>query len=162
MNEMIYIGKTVSTFGIKGELKVISDFEKCDKAYKIGNKILINNIEHVISGIRYHKNYILLEIDDLKNINNILKYVGFNIYIKRMDLHLEENEFLYKDLINSDVIDNDGSNLGKIIEVEQGVNLLIKVKGSKEFYIPYVDEYIISFDLNNKKLYTKNTKDLIL
>ena len=39
MNEMIYIGKTVSTFGIKGELKVISDFEKCDKAYKIGNKI---------------------------------------------------------------------------------------------------------------------------
>ncbi len=162
MNEMIYIGKTVSTFGIKGELKVISDFEKCDKAYKIGNKILINNIEHVISGIRYHKNYILLEIDDLKNINNILKYVGFNIYIKRMDLHLEENEFLYKDLISSDVIDNDGSNLGKIIEVEQGVNLLIKVKGSKEFYIPYVDEYIINFDLNNKKLYTKNAKDLIL
>lgn len=162
MNEMIYIGKTVSTFGIKGELKVISDFEKCDKAYKIGNKILINNIEHVISGIRYHKNYILLEIDDLKNINNILKYVGFNIYIKRMDLHLEENEFLYKDLISSDVIDNDGSNLGKIIEVEQGVNLLIKVKGSKEFYIPYVDEYIIKFDLNNKKLYTKNAKDLIL
>ena len=162
MNEMIYIGKTVSTFGIKGELKVISDFEKCDKAYKIGNKILINNIEHVISGIRYHKNYILLEIDDLKNINNILKYVGFNIYIKRVDLHLEENEFLYKDLINSDVIDNDGSNLGRIIEVEQGVNLLIKVKGSKEFYIPYVDEYIISFDLNNKKLYTKNAKDLIL
>lgn len=161
MNEMIYIGKTVSTFGIKGELKVISDFEKCDKAYKIGNKILINNIEHVISGIRYHKNYILLEIDDLKNINNILKYVGFNIYIKRMDLHLEENEFLYKDLINSDVIDNDGSNLGKIIEARQGVNLLIKVKGSKEFYIPYVDEYIINFDLNNKKLYTKNAKDLI-
>lgn len=162
MNEMIYIGKTVSTFGIKGELKVISDFEKCDKAYKIGNKILINNIEHVISGIRYHKNYILLEIDDLKNINDILKYVGFNIYIKRMDLHLEENEFLYKDLINSDVIDDDGSDLGKIIEVEQGVNLLIKVNGSKEFYIPYVDEYIISFDLNNKKLYTRNAKDLIL
>lgn len=161
MNEMIYIGKTVSTFGIKGELKVISDFEKCDKAYKIGNRVLINNIEHVISGIRYHKNNILLEIDNLKNINDILKYVGFNIYIKRLDLHLEENEFLYKDLINSDVIDEDGSNLGKIIEVEQGVNLLIKVKGSKEFYIPYVNEYIISFDLNNKKLYTRNAKDLI-
>ena len=162
MNEMIYIGKTVSTFGIKGELKVISDFEKCDKAYKIGNKILINNIEHVISGIRYHKNYILLEIDNLKNINDILKYVGFNIYIKRLDLHLEENEFLYKDLIDSDVIDDDGSNLGKIIEVKQGVNLLVKVKNSKKFYIPYVDEYIIKFDLNNKKLYTKNAKDLIL
>ena len=161
MNEMIYIGKTVSTFGIKGELKVISDFEKCDKAYKVGNKILINNIEHEISGIRYHKNYILVEIDDLKNINDILKYVGFNIYIKRIDLHLEEDEFLYKDLINCDVIE-DKNNLGKIIAVERGANLLIKVKGTKEFYIPYVSEYIIKIDLNNKKLYTKNAKNLIL
>ena len=50
MNEMIYIGKTVSTFGIKGELKVISDFEKCVKAYKVGNKTMyiskpVQNIE---------------------------------------------------------------------------------------------------------------------
>ena len=43
MNELIIIGKTVSTHGIKGELKVISDFEYTDKAYVIGNKILINN-----------------------------------------------------------------------------------------------------------------------
>ena len=100
-------------------------------------------------------------VDNLKNINDILKYVGFNIYIKRVDLHLEENEFLYKDLINSDVIDEDGNSLGKIIEIERGASLLIKVNGSKKFYIPYVDEYIIKFDLNNKKLYTKNAKDLI-
>ena len=107
MNEMIYIGKTVSTFGIKGELKVISDFEYCDKAYKAGNKVLINNIEHIISSIRYHKNYVLLKIDNLNNINDILKYVGFNIYIKRLDLNLSKDEFLYKDLINSEVIDED-------------------------------------------------------
>ena len=56
MNEMIYIGKTVSTFGIKGELKVISDFEYCDKAYKVGNKVLINNIEHIMLPFsRFHK-----------------------------------------------------------------------------------------------------------
>ena len=97
----------------------------------------------------------------MANINDILKYVGFNIYIKRVALHLEENEFLYKELINSDVIDEDGNNLGKIIEIERGASLLIKVNGSKKFYIPYVDEYIIKFDLNNKKLYTKNAKDLI-
>ncbi len=160
MNEMIYIGKTVSTFGIKGELKVISNFEKCDKAYKVGNKVLINNIEHTISGIRYHKNYILLEIDNLKNINDILKYVGFNIYIKRIDLNLSEDEFLYKDLIGSTVLD-EGANIGKVISIEDGINLLIKVKLDKEYYIPYVDEYIVKFDLDKKILYTKNAKNLI-
>ena len=133
MNEMIYIGKTVSTFGIKGELKVISDFEYCDRAYQIDKKILINNIEHVISGIRYHKNYVLLKIDNLNNINDILKYVGFNIYIKRIDLGLKEDEYLYKDLINSEVIDADNTKLGKVIEILNGNNVLIKVKGTKEF-----------------------------
>ena len=161
MNEMIYIGKTVSTFGIKGELKVISDFEYCDRAYQVNKKILINNIEHVISGIRYHKNYVLLKIDNLNNINDILKYVGFNIYIKRLDLNLSKDEFLYKDLINSEVIDEDDTKLGKIIEVVNGINVLIKVKGTKEFYIPLIDNYVKRFDLDKKILYTKNAKELI-
>lgn len=161
MNEMIYIGKTVSTFGIKGELKVISDFEYCDRAYQVNKKILINNIEHVISGIRYHKNYVLLKIDNLNNINDILKYVGFNIYIKRIDLGLKEDEYLYKDLINSEVIDADNTKLGKVIEILNGNNVLIKVKGSKEFLIPLIDNYISKFDLNKKILYTKNAKELI-
>ena len=161
MNEMIYIGKTVSTFGIKGELKVISDFEYCDRAYQVNKKILINNIEHVISGIRYHKNYVLLKIDNLNNINDILKYVGFNIYIKRIDLDLKECEYLYKDLINSEVIDDDNTKLGKVIEVLNGNNVLIKVKGSKEFLIPLIVNYISKFDLNKKILYTKNAKELI-
>ena len=160
MNEMIYIGKTVSTFGIKGELKVISDFEYCDKAYKVGNKVLINNIEHIISSIRYHKNYVLLKIDNLNNINDILKYVGFNIYIKRLDLNLSKDEFLYKDLINSEVVDEDDTKLGKIIEVVNGINDLIKVKGTKEFYIPLIDNYVKRFDLDKKILYTKNAKEL--
>lgn len=161
MNEMIYIGKTVSTFGIKGELKVISDFEYCDRAYQVNKKILINNIEHVISGIRYHKNYVLLKIDNLNNINDILKYVGFNIYIKRLDLNLSKDEFLYKDLINSEVVDEDDTKLGKIIEVVNGINVLIKVKGTKEFYIPLIDNYVKKFDLDKKILYTKNAKELI-
>lgn len=160
MNEMIYIGKTVSTFGIKGELKVISDFEYCDKAYKVGNKVLINNIEHIISSIRYHKNCVLLKIDNLNNINDILKYVGFNIYIKRLDLNLSKDEFLYKDLINSEVVDEDDTKLGKIIEVVNGINVLIKVKGTKEFYIPLIDNYVKRFDLDKKILYTKNAKEL--
>lgn len=160
MNEMIYIGKTVSTFGIKGELKVISDFEYCDRAYQVNKKILINNIEHVISGIRYHKNYVLLKIDNLNNINDILKYVGFNIYMKRIDLGLKEDEYLYKDLINSDVIDDDNTKLGKVIEILNGNNVLIKVKGTKEFFIPLIDNYINKFDLDKKILYTKNAKEL--
>lgn len=87
--------------------------------------------------------------------------MGFNIYIKRIDLGLKGCEYLYKDLINSEVIDDDNTKLGKVIEVLNGNNVLIKVKGSKEFLIPLIDNYISKFDLNKKILYTKNAKELI-
>ena len=41
--EKIYIGKITSTHGIKGELKIKSNFEFKDKVFKVGNKLLIDN-----------------------------------------------------------------------------------------------------------------------
>lgn len=161
MNELINIGKTVSTFGIKGELKVISNFEYLDNAFKIGNKILLNNLEHTITRVRYHKKWVLLEIDHLQDINMILDYVGFNIYLKRRDLNLKDDEFLYQDLLNCEIINN-GEYLGFVVDVVSGGNLLLKVKGDKTYYIPYVSEYIMKFNNEEKKIYTRNVEKLII
>ena len=161
MNELVLIGKIVSTHGIKGELKVVSDFEYQDNAYKVGNVILINNIDHKITSIRYHKNYILLGIDNLDNINLVLEYIGYNIYIKRVLLNLGDDEYLYSDLIGASVMGN-GKTLGKIIEIVKGnANDFVRVKGEKEFLIPLIENYIEKFDNNEKILYTINAEELI-
>ncbi len=162
MNELICIGKTISTFGIKGELKVISGFERVDDAFKVGRKILLNNITHTITSIRYHKNLILMGIDNFDNINQVLEYVGFNIYIEKEDLNLSEEDYLYSDLINASVIE-ENEILGTIKEVEYGVkNDFVKVSGEKEFLIPLIPNFIEKFDKENKVLYVKNAKDLII
>ncbi len=160
MNELIIIGKTVSTHGIKGELKVISDFEYIDKAYVIGNKILINNIEHIISSVRYHKQYILLGIDNLTNINDILEYVGYNIYIAKSDLALDENEYLLSDLVGLNVID-DGKNIGIVSEIVKG-NSSDYIRINNDFLVPIIPEYIIKVDINNKQIITNNASSLKL
>lgn len=164
MNELVCIGKSVSTFGIKGELKVISDFEYHDKAFKVGNTVLINNQEYKISSIRYHKNYILMSINNLDNINLILDKVGYNIYLAKSDLNLSEDEYLLHDLIGATVCDDDNTSLGVIEEVlNGGHNNLIRVaKKEESFLIPMVDEYIIKFDQDKKILYTKNARSLII
>ena len=158
MNEMIVIGKTVSTHGIKGELKVVSNFEYKEKAYIIDNKILINNIEHTISSVRYHKQYILLGIDDLTNINDVLEFVGYNIYIARSDLKLDENEYLLKDLVGLDVID-DSKSIGKVSEIVMG-NSSNYIRINDEFLVPIIPEYIVKIDINNKQIITKNADSL--
>ena len=39
---MLYIGKIVSTHGIKGELRILSDFQYKDKVFRVGNNLVIN------------------------------------------------------------------------------------------------------------------------
>lgn len=161
MNELVIIGKTISTFGIKGELKVFSDFERKLEAFKVNKKIIINNIEHVITSIRYHKNLILMGIDNLDNINDVLDFVGFNIYIPRSDLELKEDEYLYTDLVGATVIDDDNTNLGIVKEVLKGIqNDFIKVSCDKEFLIPLTHNYIHKFDNSKKVVYTNKARDL--
>ena len=158
MDELIFIGKTVSTHGIKGELKVISDFEYKDKAFVIGNFIMINNILHTITSIRYHKQYILMTIDSIYDINDIQDFIGYNIYIKKSDLKLKESEYLLKDLKDKKVF-LDNKEVGKVIEVINGVNCnYIRVSSDKDFLIPLIDVYIVSID--DSGIYTKDIDTL--
>lgn len=163
MNEMIIVGKTTSPFGIKGEIKVISDFERASEAFVVGRKILINNKEHTITSIRFHKNKFLMGIDNLDNINLILDFIGFNVYIKRADLALKSDEYLYQDLIGARVIE-DECILGVVTEIEKGkASDYLKVKkDTVDFLVPINSHYIIKVLRGEKKIYCKNAKELML
>ena len=138
MNELVCIGKVINFFGIKGELKILSDFDKKELAFKCSMHIMIKEEWLSITSVRYHKNYILIRVNNLNDINLITKYIGFNVYVRKMDLNLADDEYLLEDLIGATVID-DNDKIGEVI-----------------------DAYIESFDKNAKILYTNNAKDLII
>lgn len=157
----IYLGKLVSTHGIKGELKLLSDFEYKNKALKKGMPFYINDQVYNLTSSRVHKQYDLILLDDYQNINDVLFLVGNNVYIEREDLNLENDEYLLSDLMDAKVIE-DNEELGIITEVLLGGrNNLIRVKTCDgEFLIPLIDEYIKEFNLEEHVLYTKNAKNL--
>ena len=45
MDNYIVIGKIINTFGIKGELKISSNFEYSDRVFKHGVEIFIGNLK---------------------------------------------------------------------------------------------------------------------
>ena len=161
MNELVLVGKVINFFGIKGELKILSDFEKKELVFKIGMIVKIKEEDLKITGIRYHKNYILIKVNDYNDINLVTKYIGYNVYVKRSLLNLD-NDYLLSDLIGVKVVDDDIYR-GEVIEVLKGYNNYIKVKyENKEYLIPLIKEYVKEFDQNKKILYTNNAKDLII
>ena len=67
--DKVYIGKIVSTHGIKGEIRILSDFPFKDKVFVVGNKLIIDDKEYEIKSYRVHKNFDMVTLNDYHDIN---------------------------------------------------------------------------------------------
>lgn len=164
MNDYILIGKIVNTHGIKGEIKIISDFELKEKVFKPNTLIYIGKEKEAIKIVshRPHKMFDMLILENRNDINAVLGYKGKYLYIKREELELKDNDYLLQELIGFEVIDEKDL-LGKVVDIVYNKKqVLLKVKEQEEFYIPFVNEYILKVDTLSKKIYTKNAKDLMV
>lgn len=164
MDNFIVVGKIINTFGIKGELKIISDFEYKEKIFNVDFPVYIGELKNkeLIDSHRVHKNYDLTTFKGYTNINEVLKYKGNKIYIKREDLKLDSNECLLNDLIGFKVYDEDKL-LGVIIDYEKtSHSTLFKVKGERNFYLPNIPNYIREIKVVDKKIITNKGSELII
>ena len=163
MEELVIVGKVINFFGIKGELKVKSNFDKKEKVFKEGNYILINNEVLKITSVRIHKNNYLIRVNDIFDINLVTKYIGYNVYFRKSDLGLTDKEYILEELIGATVMDN-LDNIGEVIEIYTSSNMnYIKVEyNNKTYLIPLIDEYIDYFNRDTKTIYTNNGKSLCL
>jgi 16S rRNA processing protein RimM len=104
----------------------------------------------------------MVTFEGYNNINQVLNYLKMNVYIKRSDLELNNDEYILDDLIGLNVVEN-GETLGKVSEiVYNGSNILLSVLGDKNFYIPTNGDFIKKVDLENGTIETFNAKGLIL
>ena len=104
--KLIYLGKITSTHGIKGELKIHSNFEYKIQAFRVGNHLTINNVDYTIKSYRRHKDFDMVTLNDYKDINEVQFLLKQKVYIKEEELNLENDEVLDEDLLNYKVIIN--------------------------------------------------------
>lgn len=155
MDEFIYIGKIVNTHGIKGEVRILSDFERKDKVFIKGMNIYIGKKKEkeIINSYRHHKNFEMITIIGYTDINQVLKYKSLNVYIKKSDLNLDNGEYLDSDLIGLDVI-VDGLVKGRVTDIINlnGNKLIVIDSFSNKVYVPYQKEFISIVDFTNRKI----------
>ena len=97
----VYIGKIVNTHGIKGEIRLLSDFPFKDKVFVVGNNILVDDIEHKINSHRRHKMFDMITLDGYNNINDVLFLVKKKVYFDKDKIHH------YSYVLNNNFITND-------------------------------------------------------
>lgn len=148
--DLIYIGKVVNTHGIKGEIRIISDFKFKENAFKVGNKLLINNDEVIISNYRKHKCYDMITLVGINDINDVLKYKNESVYINRKDLVYDG--YLDQDIIGLSVYDKE-KYMGKVIDIyKTKANDILVIENKKRHMVPYIDEFVKNIDIENKRI----------
>ena len=160
MNE-IYLGKIVNTHGIKGEIRLLSDFEYKDQVFKKGFPIYIGKERNkeLIATYRKHKIFDMIKVEGINDINDILKYKGKAVYIDRNDLKIDN--YLDEDLIGFSVITD--KTIGKVVDIiKRPYQKIIKISvDNKQYMIPFVDEFVKEIDLKNKQIKIHTIEGLI-
>lgn len=152
----LYVGKYVTTHGIKGEIKIRSDISFKKEAFKIGQNLYLGKekTKFVVKSYRIHKNYDMITFNEISNINEILPYKNYNVYINEEDL----TNFVQEQLIGYSFYEED-KYIGTITDVINGINPLLEI--DKKILVPNVEANIIKIDSNEKKLFYKKIVGLI-
>lgn len=159
----VLIGKLVNTHGLKGEVRILSDFKYKDKVFIPGMKIYIgrDKVCEEITGYRHHKIFEMITMDGYNDINEVLKYKGEYVFINRSDLVLGDNQYLDEEIIGLSVmVGNSCKGLVKKIENHNGNEILIVENDDKRFLIPYNFDIILSVSLEKKQLEVQDIKGL--
>lgn len=161
--EYIYLGKIVGTHGIKGEIRLISDFEKKDLVFKpdfilyFGEK----KAKKIINSYRTHKNYDMITLRGVNNINEVLEFKGEKVYFNREDLTSLTKDFLLQDLIDMHII-SDNKTYGQVKEIRKTkAGILLYISYTKNYYIPYVPDYIKKVNLKQKEIEVRRVLELL-
>ncbi|OEH91239.1 ribosome maturation factor RimM [Bacillus solimangrovi] len=159
MSEWLKVGKIVNTHGVRGEVRVISSTDFADERYVPGNVLYLEHpnqsdmLPLTITSHRQHKSFDLLKFDGYPNLNDVEPFKNGILKVSKNErVELEEDEFYYHDIINCEVITEDGEKLGVIKEIlSPGANdvWVVKRKGKKDLLLPYIEDVIKDVNIHD-------------
>ena len=159
--DFIYIGTIVNTHGLKGEVRILSNFKYKESVFiqDIPFYIGDNKNKELVQSYRKHKNYDMVTFKDKNYIDDVIIYKNEPVYVQRADIHCDG--YLDEDLIGLDVYCND-KHIGHVDSIlKTNAHEILVVKNGSKHMIPNIDEFILNVDLDNNRLDIKYMKGLL-
>lgn len=158
--DLIYLGKITSFHGVKGEIRIKSDFDYKEKAFKVGNTLFIENASYKIKSYRRHKEYEMITLEGYNDLNSVLFLKNKKVYIAKDALSLEKNMLLDQDYIGLTVITNEKEmgTVKNIHKISLKKKIFVVEYKTKEVLIPF--ELVEKIDMENKKIYIEYVEGL--
>lgn len=159
MEELFRIGSIATTHGVHGEVKVYPTTDDPGRYKKIKEVILDNGKEQKTAHIeqtKFFKQMVIVKFREYNTMDEAEKLRGYELYVTREHaIPLKKNEYYIADLIDMQVITDEGAALGVIEDVLQtGANdvYVVQQPSGKEILLPAIRDCILSVDVPEKKM----------
>lgn len=158
--EYVCIGKLVNTHGIKGEVKLLSNFEYKDKAFVVGMNFYIGEDKEkvTVNSYRHHKVFDMVTFKEYNYINDVLKFKNKLVYVLKPDLALDNNSILDRDYIGMNAY-YEGVLVDKVKDIIDNNGYKLMLIGTK--FVPFNKEFISSVSVTKNELILKNVEGLL-
>ena len=168
-DNLISVAKILNFHGIKGDAKIGFTKGKEKQTETLKKVFVLKNEEYKelnVVSVRFHKQFAIIKFKEFSTVNDVEEYKGCDIYIPKEEVedNLDEDEFLFNDLIGINVYDEDGALIGEVSAVgENPANNILSVidKNGKEHLVPFVKDIVPVVDIKNKRIVLNNIEGLI-
>lgn len=164
MNKRVEVGQFGAVYGVKGWLKVHSFTDNPESIFDYTPWFLKKTNgewqEISLQEWKRHNSGFVCKLSNIEQREEAQILTNQSIYVDESTLpELDDGEFYLNDLLDLNVVNLEGYNLGKIVDfMETGANIVLVVKansndnyGKKERLIPLVFENTIkNVDLDNQ------------
>lgn len=142
----IEAGKIVNTHGVRGEVKiqVWLDSPEFMKKFKT---VYIDEKPVKMLSARPHKDMLIASLEGIDDVNAAMCLKNKTVYIDRKDARLPRGTYFLQDIMGAAVIDEDGNEVGKLVDImETPASAIYVVRGETEHLIPAVPEFVLKTD----------------
>ena len=156
------IGKIIDSHGLDGTFKVFNTTDSPKKRYAKGNKVYLYNestderLELTVEKFRLSGQIAFVKLEGIDNPESAKEFKGFEIHTIKDRNDLEVGYYFYEDLVGCAIIDQNKNELGKVSKVEEfpaQITLRVKRSNGKDFFVPFVKQFIKKVDIDAKKIY---------
>jgi len=160
------IGRIRKPHGIKGGLKVSLYNLDVDMLQNLGQLFVNTGTEWKtlhLSACQGHEDHAILTFSEIPDRTEAEIYRDLEIYCSRENLpDLDEDEYYIEDLIDCEVFDQDGTSLGRVVEIlSPGAHDVLRiVQGQTETLIPLVADWVEDIDITAGRILVNSAEEI--
>jgi len=159
VDSFVAVGRLMRTHGVFGDIlckPLTHNFERHSLLKKVYLEFPNGNVKDaVLSRSEIYGDLWKFRFEGLNSPEAVQPFVNAYVLVPETErLPLPEGQFYFSDFEGFEAVDKDGNPVGKVLGADEmpSVNVFNLLVNGREIVAPWIDDCILSIDMDNKKI----------